>query len=121
MTTLNAKANITEEPAIVKDRFASPEYTDPQARLPRIQALRGEKGDVDCGYFITQDEMQKAGWYEVKAKDLITYEFNGGGKEQGLLIKSPRMLVVPRSPLFAFDRQLSMQDKRMFVVGPLFL
>jgi hypothetical protein len=118
MTTLNAKANITEEPAIVKDRFASPEYTDPQARLPRIQALRGEKGDVDCGYFITQDEMQKAGWYEVKAKDLITYEFNGGGKEQGLLIKSPRMLVVPRSPLFAFDRQLSMQDKRMFVVGP---
>ncbi len=117
MTTLNAKTNATEKAEIIKDRFASPEYTDPQARLPRIQALRGEKGDVDCGYFITQAEMEKAGWYEVKAKDLITYEFNGGGKEQGLLIKSPRMLVVPRSPLFAFDRQLSTQEKRMFVVG----
>jgi hypothetical protein len=33
------------------------------------------------------------------------------------LIKSPKMLVVPRSPLFAFDRKASMEEKRMFVVG----
>ncbi len=58
---------------LTRDRFASAEYTDPQARLPRIQALRGEKGEVDCGYFITEAEMEKAGWYEVKAKDLVTY------------------------------------------------
>jgi hypothetical protein len=99
------------------DRFAGPEYTDPQARLPRIQALRGEKGEVDCGYFITEAEMEKAGWYEVKTKDLVTYEYNSGGQEKGLLIKSPRMLVVQRSPIFAFDRQASMQEKRMIVTG----
>jgi hypothetical protein len=117
MTTLNAKADTTEKTAVIKDRFASPEYTDHQARLPRLQALRGEKGDVDCGYFVTETELEKAGWYGVKAKDLITYEFNGGGKEKGLLIKSPRMLVVQRSPLFAFDRKISMQEKQTFIVG----
>jgi hypothetical protein len=117
MTTLNAKADTTEKTAVIKDRFASPEYTDHQARLPRLQALRGEKGDVDCGYFVTQTEMEKAGWFNVKAKDLVTYEYNSGSQEQGLLIKSPKMLVVPRSPLFAFDRKASMEEKRMFVVG----
>jgi hypothetical protein len=34
-----------------------------------------------------------------------------------LLIQSPRMLVVPRSPLFAFDRQLSRQEERLIVAG----
>ncbi len=28
-------------PSAAKDRFASPEYVNPNARLPRIQALRG--------------------------------------------------------------------------------
>jgi hypothetical protein len=117
MTTLNAKIDTTEKTAVTKDRFASSEYNDPNARLPMLQALRGEKGDIDCGYFITEVEMEKAGWYNVNAKDLTTYQFNSGKEERGLLIKSPRMLVVSRSPLFAFDRQISMKEKRMFVVG----
>jgi hypothetical protein len=112
MTTLQSTAT-----NINLDRFASPEYTDPQARLPRIQALRGEKGEVDCGYFIPEVEMEKAGWRSFKVKDLVTYEYNSGGRERGLLLKSPRMLVVQRSPILAFDRQASMQEKRMIVTG----
>jgi hypothetical protein len=103
--------------AITVDRFASPEYTDPQARLPRLQALRGEKGDADCGYFIPEAEMEKAGWRSIKVKDLTTYEYSSGGKERGLLLKSPRMLVVQRSPILAFDRQASIEEKRMVITG----
>ncbi len=119
MTTIPTTSTILDSaaPGLTRDRFASSEYTDPQARLPRIQALRSEKGEGGCGYFITEAEMEKAGWYKVNAKDLITYEYNSGGQERGLLIKSPRMLVVQRSPIFAFDRQISIQEKRMMVVG----
>jgi hypothetical protein len=102
--------------APTKDQFATG-YEDPAAQMPKIQALRGEKGDIDCGYFVTEAEMEKAGWKPFAAKDLTTYQFNSGGQERGLLLKTPRMLVVPRSPLFAFDRQASMQEKRMIVSG----
>jgi hypothetical protein len=30
------------EPTIERDEFASPDFVDPDARLPRIQAVRGE-------------------------------------------------------------------------------
>jgi hypothetical protein len=100
-----------------RDRFAQPEYVNPNARLPRIQALRGENGVSECGYFITEAEMSKAGWRDIDTSALITYEYNSGGKERGLLIQSPRMLVVPRSPLFAFDRVASRQEQRLVVAG----
>lgn len=102
---------------ILRDRFANPEYINPDARLPRIQALRGENGASECGYFITETEMLKAGWDKIEEDKLIVYEYNSGGKERGLLIQSPRMLVVPRSPLFAFDRQVSRQEERIVVAG----
>jgi Family of unknown function (DUF5895) len=101
----------------VRDRFAAPEYVNPNARLPRIQALRGENGASECGYFITEAEMAKAGWKQIDESQTIVYEYNSGGKERGLLIQSPRMLVVPRSPLFAFDRQISRQEGRLVVAG----
>jgi Family of unknown function (DUF5895) len=103
--------------AKVRDRFAAPEYVNPNARLPRIQALRGENGASECGYFITETEMAKAGWGQIDESQTIVYEYNSGGKERGLLIQSPRMLVVPRSPLFAFDRQVSRQEERLVVAG----
>jgi Family of unknown function (DUF5895) len=101
----------------LRDRFAAPEYVNPNARLPRIQALRGENGASECGYFITETEMAKAGWGQINEGELIIYEYNSGGKERGLLIQSPRMLVVPRSPLFAFDRQVSRQEEKLVVAG----
>ena len=107
--------NLPQQPR--RDRFAAPEYVNPNARLPRIQALRGENGASECGYFITEAEMAKAGWGQVDESEMIVYEYNSGGKERGLLIQSPRMLVVPRSPLFAFDRQVSRQEDRLVVAG----
>jgi Family of unknown function (DUF5895) len=107
--------NLPQQPR--RDRFAAPEYVNPNARLPRIQALRGENGASECGYFITEAEMAKAGWGQVDESEMIVYEYNSGGKERGLLIQSPRMLVVPRSPLFAFDRQVSRQEERLVVAG----
>jgi Family of unknown function (DUF5895) len=104
-------------PTTARDRFAAPEYVNPNARLPRIQALRGENGASECGYFITETEMAKAGWGQIDETELIVYEYNSGGKERGLLLQSPRMLVVPRSPLFAFDRQASRQEERLIVAG----
>jgi Family of unknown function (DUF5895) len=101
----------------IRDEFADESYNDTTARMPRIQALRGEKGDIDCGYFITETELAKAGWYSVLTKDLTTYTYNSGGTEQGLLIKKPRMLVSPKSPMFAFDRQHSSLIKKLDIVG----
>ena len=116
MTTTKA-AETTVSTPITKDRFADPEYVNPNARLPKIQALRGENGAEDCGYFITETEMAKAGWMEFEEKDMKIYEYNSGGKERGLLLKNPRMLVVPRSPLFAFDREGSRREERLVVAG----
>jgi hypothetical protein len=109
--------SVSNQPAPTRDRFAQPEYVNPNARLPRIQALRGENGASECGYFITEAEMSKAGWREIDESELIVYEYNSGGKERGLLIQSPRMLVVPRSPLFAFDRIASRQEQKLVVAG----
>jgi hypothetical protein len=125
LTTISSAThqNISEETLLVpsaaevRDRFAAPEYVNPNARLPRIQALRGENGASECGYFITETEMAKAGWGKIDESETIVYEYNSGGKERGLLLQSPKMLVVPRSPLFAFDRQVSRQEERMVVAG----
>jgi hypothetical protein len=111
------ETQVVPSAAEVRDRFAAPEYINPNARLPRIQALRGENGASECGYFITEAEMSKAGWRHIDESSTIVYEYNSGGKERGLLIQSPRMLVVPRSPLFAFDRQLSRTEGRLVVAG----
>lgn len=111
------ETQVVPSAAEVRDRFAAPEYVNQNARLPRIQALRGENGASECGYFITETEMAKAGWRSIDESSTIVYEYNSGGKERGLLIQSPRMLVVPRSPLFAFDRQLSRSEGRLVVAG----
>jgi hypothetical protein len=120
-TKMKESALTTTQPTAIttttKDRFAEPEYVNPNARLPRIQALRGENGAAECGYFITEQEMANAGWGDFDESQMMIYEFNSGGKERGLLLKSPRMLVVPRSPLFAFDRQLSRQEERLHIAG----
>lgn len=107
----------TTKTAPVQDRFAAPEYVNLDARLPRIQSLRGENGAFGCGYFVTETEMAKAGWGDFDEKDMVIYDYSSGGKERGLLIQSPRMLVVPRSPLFAFDRTASRQEEKLVVAG----
>jgi hypothetical protein len=116
-TSLMQTTNLSEP--LPKDEFADPQYLDPNARLPRIQALRGMSPDL-CGYFLSVEEMAKSGWvdFDPVADQLVTYTFESSGQqEQGLLLKSPRMLVCPRTPLLAFDRQVSMETEQMAILG----
>jgi Family of unknown function (DUF5895) len=102
-----------------RDEFASTQFLDPNARLPRIQALRGTTPEL-CGYFISVEEMAKSGWvdFEPFTDQLVTYTFESSGqKEQGLLLSEPRMLVCPRTPLLAFDRTASSESEQMVLVG----
>ena len=59
---------------IQRDEFASEEYINPDAKLPRIQALRGEI-PKQCGYFIEINQAAKAGWLDFNEKDLVEYAF----------------------------------------------
>ncbi len=103
--------------AIQRDEFASEEYVDSNARLPRIQALRGSS-PKNCGFFIQIDQAAKAGWNNFDEKTLIEYAFEESGKtEQGILIQSPRMLVCPRSEVLAWDRNATRERKMLVVLG----
>lgn len=122
----NAKSAIFKEPetfqalpivALEPDMFASAEYVDPNARLPRIQALRGENGANECGYFLSDKDLANAGWFAYDEGDIIIYEYNSGGKERGLLIKQPRMLVKQFSPMFAIDKLASKEAEQRVIVG----
>jgi hypothetical protein len=121
--SMNSNTSLITTPTFsstpTRDEFASTQFLDPNARLPRIQALRGTTPE-NCGYFISVEEMAKSGWvdFEPFADQLVTYIFESSGqKEQGLLLKSPRMLVCPRTPLLAFDRQASSESEQLVLVG----
>ena len=101
------------------DEFASAEFIDPNARLPRLQALRGTNPKL-CGYFINIEEMAKAGWldFDSVATDLTEYTYESSGNtEQGLLLQQPRMLVCVRTPLLGFDRTASMEAEQLVILG----
>ncbi|MEG3939867.1 DUF5895 domain-containing protein [Microcoleus sp. S36b_A3] len=105
------------EATIERDEFASPDFVDPDARLPRIQALRGESNLEHCGYFITVDQMAQAGWQDFDESQLIKYTFNSSQTEQGILIKKPRMIVCPKTPVLAFDRDESEKLQQTVILG----
>ncbi len=86
-------------PQPVRDRFASPEYCNPNAKLPFIQSLRGEN-PAECGFFASLDQMAKASWLNLP-ETLDSYTFSSGAIERGLIFRQPRMLVVPKSGLLA--------------------
>ena len=86
-------------PQPVRDRFASPEYCNPNAKLPYIQSLRGENPG-ECGFFVSLDQMGKASWLNVP-ETLDSYTFSSGAIEKGLIFRQPRMLVIPKSGLLA--------------------
>ena len=114
-TVINAEPTTIMEP----DEFASSEFIDPNARLPRIQALRGITPQL-CGYFLNIDEMAKAGFidYDSVSKQLIEYTFESSGEtEQGLLLQKPRLLVCPRTPLLGFDRAAPKETEQLVILG----
>jgi hypothetical protein len=99
-----------------RDEFADASFVDPNAKLPRIQALRGATADF-CGYFVPVDQMAKAGWRDFDEKKLITYTFETSGEqEQGYFEKNPRMLVCPKTNCFAYSKKQSKESKSIVVV-----
>lgn len=112
-----AETHSTTIPQVTeKDEFCSPEFLDPNARLPRIQALRGTTSQT-CGYFISVDQMANAGWMDFEDKQLITYTFeSSGAEEKGILIQNPRMLVCPKSPVLGFDRKQSQEANSSTII-----
>lgn len=100
-----------------RDEFCNPQYLDPDAKLPRIQALRGNTPKL-CGYFVSVDQMAIAGWENFDESQLVTYTFEStGAEEQGILIPNPRMLVCPKTPVLGFDRKQSNQSKSTVILG----
>lgn len=105
------------EVLIERDEFASAEYLNPYAKLPRIQALRGTS-ENNCGYFIPVDQMARAGWWDFDSNQLITYTYeSSGNEEQGLMIFNPRMLVCAKSPLLGFDRKATQEEEQLVILG----
>jgi hypothetical protein len=96
------------------DDFATPEFNDPNAKKPRIQALRGEDPS-QFGYFISTSELAACEWLDFSLIEdkVINYTFSSGDQEDGVLLKKPRLLVVQTSPLFAENRQASKDEQRM--------
>jgi hypothetical protein len=102
---------------IQRDEFASEEYLDPNARLPRIQALRGAT-PKQCGYFIEINQAAKAGWLNFDEKTLVDYSFESSGEtEQGILFNKMRMLVCPRTPVLALDKAATKEQQQNVFTG----
>jgi Family of unknown function (DUF5895) len=94
--------NTTEVTAIEYkgDMFATSEYDEVSNRVARIQCLRGETDPKGFGFFITESDLAKVG-YNYNIEDLVEYQYNTGGVENGLLIQSPRMLIAQKTGLMA--------------------
>jgi hypothetical protein len=102
--------------SVIRDEFASEEYIDPNVKLPRIQALRGED-PTQCGYFVPLSQAAKAGWLSWEEDQLIDYVFNSGETDRGLLFTSMRMLVCPRTPCLALDEKESKKQEQNVFIG----
>lgn len=99
---------------ITTDEFAKDSFIDRNVQLPTVIVLNHE---VRCGYFIPVSTMAKIGWINFDESQLIEHTFKSRNTEEGVLITSPRMLVVPKSDLYQFDRKASVEAKSKVVVG----
>lgn len=100
----------------VQDEFCSPTFINKEAKLPKIQPLRGANPKQVC-YFINQQNAALAGW---KATDipLSEYTYEGSGEtEQGYALQSMRMLVCSKSPLMMYDKQATKEAKNWVLLG----
>ncbi|MBW4433204.1 MAG: hypothetical protein KME28_16130 [Pelatocladus maniniholoensis HA4357-MV3] len=114
--TVEAENNLIP-PIQERDEFCDSQFLDPDAKLPRIQALRGVTPD-SCGYFIAVDQMAIAGWINFDESQLITYTFeSSGAQEQGIIIQNPRMLVCPKTPVLGYDRKQSQESNSTVILG----
>ncbi len=99
---------------IERDEFTSEEYIDKNASLPTVIVLNDQ---LNCGYFIPLGTMAKCGWINFDEEQLISHTFRSGTTELGILIKSPRMLVCPKTDLYQFDARASEEQQTKVIVG----
>ena len=100
--------------SITTDEFAEDSFIDRNVQLPTVIVLNHE---VRCGYFIPVSTMAKIGWVNFDESQLIEHTFKSKNTEQGVLISSPRILCVPKSDLYQFDRKATIEQKSKVVVG----
>lgn len=84
---------------------------------PTIQAVRGN-GKYEYGYFISLENIISSQWMgELKPEDLVEYKYESDNIEEGLIFQSLKMLVYPQSPLYAYDRAKSKEEKETIIIG----
>jgi hypothetical protein len=98
--------------AITVPDFTDSQYDDLTVTKPRLTALRGNN-DTNFGFFATLQDVGTSDWVNFDPTGVITYEYQSGGKEEGLLFQNPIMLVLPTSPLLAIDKAKTKEQKRM--------
>jgi Family of unknown function (DUF5895) len=98
--------------AITVPDFTDSQYDDLTIAKPRLTALRGSN-DTNFGFFTTMQDVGKCEWVNFDPSKVITYHYDTGGKEEGLLFQDPTMLVLPTSPLLAIDKAKTKEQKRM--------
>lgn len=99
---------------IEHDIFTGDEFVDKNATLPTVIVLNDQQ---HCGYFIPVGTMAKCGWINFDESQLISHTFRSGQTEQGVLIQNPRMLVCPKTDLYQYDVQASVEQQTRIVVG----
>jgi hypothetical protein len=98
--------------AITVPDFTDSQYDDLTVTKPRLTALRGNN-DTNFGFFATLQDVGTCDWVNFDPTGVVTYEYQSGGKEEGLLFQNPIMLVLPTSPLLAIDKAKTKEQKRM--------
>lgn len=103
---------MTNSNALMIPDFTDSQYDDMTTTKPRLTGLRGTN-DTNVGFFATVQDVGKAEWVNFDPTKVVTYQYDNGGQEDGLLFQDPIMLVLPTSPLLAIDKVRSKEQKRM--------
>jgi hypothetical protein len=98
-------------------KYLTEQYPAADFNFPYLQALRGEENPAHCGLFIPASQLDKCGWQNIDANQIVEYTYNSGDREPGLLLKNPRMVITPISKLGAFDRSLSQKEGTLVILG----
>lgn len=85
------------------DEFLSSEYDAPLTSYPFAQIIN-DKYKSQCGFFISTDNLSQADFQIPDDAEYHTVVWGSGERSQGLLIDSPRLLVIRSTPLYMEER-----------------
>lgn len=102
--------------SIQQDEFCSGNFINKEAKLPKIQPLRGANAKQVC-YFINEANAALAGWKSTEIP-LTEYTYEASGEsEMGYALQSMRMLVCAKSPLMLYDKAATKEAKNWVLLG----